>query len=95
MVSQISPIGKPLPLLLLFCRLTIKPSMPKSFNDGGHGHAEAIELMRKRASMIRLKRRLWIMMAYRRVDGTAIAVNLPDPPYRFRYDVTLPLKIDS
>lgn len=34
-------------LLELSCRRTIKPSMPKSFSEGGHGHADVTDVNRK------------------------------------------------
>ena len=34
-------------LLELSCRRTNKPSMPKSFSDGGHGHADVMDVNRK------------------------------------------------
>ena len=35
-----------LPLFELSCRLTSRPSSPISFNDGGHGHADVIDVKR-------------------------------------------------
>ena len=36
----------PLPLFELSCRLTNRPSIPISFNDGGHGHADVMDVKR-------------------------------------------------
>ena len=47
-----------LPVLVLSCLLTIKPSKPIALNDGGHGHAAVIEVQRKRAKRIRLSRNI-------------------------------------
>jgi len=52
-----------LPLFAFSCRLTIKPSMPMSFNDGGHGHADARDVKSKSATIRWSSRNLWIMIA--------------------------------
>ena len=52
----------PLPLLLLSCLRTIRPSIPMSFNEGGHGHAAVMEVHKKIARSSRLSRNFWSMV---------------------------------